>query len=107
MCRYFRYEPSLDALVAAASLIISHAGAGSIFEALRAGKLLLVVANEALMDNHQAELAEALAAQNYLAHCTPGGLREAVAALPDAFAPYPKGDARPFAAAIDALCGFR
>lgn len=60
---WFRFAPALDSLVAAAALVVSHAGAGSIFEALRARKPLLVVVNTALMDNHQTELAEALAAE--------------------------------------------
>lgn len=51
------------------------AGAGSIFEALRARKPLLVVVNAGLMDNHQQELAEALAARGHLAHCAPAGLQ--------------------------------
>jgi beta-1,4-N-acetylglucosaminyltransferase len=35
-------------------------GSGSIVEALRMRKTVLVVVNDKLMDNHQAELAEAL-----------------------------------------------
>ena len=40
-----------------ASLIISHAGAGSIMEGLSLNKLMLVVINSSLMVNHQTELA--------------------------------------------------
>jgi beta-1,4-N-acetylglucosaminyltransferase len=36
-------------------------GAGSVFEALLAGKPLIVVPNPLMMDNHQAELADHLA----------------------------------------------
>jgi UDP-N-acetylglucosamine transferase subunit ALG13 len=34
--------------------VVSHAGAGSVFEALGGRRPLLVVVNETLMDNHQA-----------------------------------------------------
>lgn len=49
-----------------ASLIISHAGAGSIMEGLSLEKLMLVVINSSLMDNHQTELAYALSKRQYL-----------------------------------------
>ena len=108
------------------------AGAGSIFEALRAARPLLVVVNTALMDNHQQardglspvsfafvplrsalrrappaqELAEALAQRGHLAYCAPEQLAAAFAALqPAALVPYTPGDAAPIARAIDALCG--
>ena len=42
------------------------AGSGSIFESLSAGKPLIVVPNPLLMDNHQAELGEHLAAMQHL-----------------------------------------
>ncbi len=51
-------------------------GSGSIFEALRAKKALIVVANELLMDNHQLELAEALAEEGYLYHGSPASLTD-------------------------------
>ena len=47
------------------------AGAGSIMEALDAGKHVIVVINDSLMDNHQTELAEQLAKDRHLVHTTP------------------------------------
>ncbi|AET41123.1 N-acetylglucosaminyldiphosphodolichol N-acetylglucosaminyltransferase catalytic subunit ALG13 Ecym_7284 [Eremothecium cymbalariae DBVPG len=43
-----------------ASLVISHAGTGSILDALRSSKPLIVCINSSLMDNHQEEIAEKL-----------------------------------------------
>lgn len=46
-------------------------GSGSILEALHLGKLLLVVPNSSLMDNHQAEVAKALSEEGYLLESSP------------------------------------
>lgn len=46
----------------AAALVISHAGSGSLFEGLALRKAIVAVPNPVLMANHQAELAEKLAA---------------------------------------------
>jgi beta-1,4-N-acetylglucosaminyltransferase len=48
-----------------ADLIIGHAGAGTCMEALSFGKPLLVVVNNKLLHNHQIELAERLANDQY------------------------------------------
>lgn len=47
-------------------LAISHAGSGSILEAMRFGVALIVVPNTKLLDNHQEELADALEKSGYL-----------------------------------------
>jgi len=67
---YYRFKPSLDEDFKSASLVISHAGAGSIMEGLRLHKPLLVVINDDLMDNHQEELAEAMSAIHCCFYCT-------------------------------------
>jgi len=48
------------------SLVIGHAGTGTIFETLQARKNLLVVPNTTLMNNHQIEIAEELGERDYL-----------------------------------------
>lgn len=49
-------------------VVISHAGSGSILDALRVNAPLIVVPNSKLLDNHQDDLAEALSAQGYVVH---------------------------------------
>ena len=75
---YFRYAPTLKERIDEASLVISHAGAGSIFESLRAGKRLIAVPNSALMDNHQEDLCVHLQGKGYLDVAAVDGLEEAV-----------------------------
>jgi beta-1,4-N-acetylglucosaminyltransferase len=69
------------ALLQSATVVISQAGAGSITEVLRAGKHLLVVVNEALMHNHQVELAKRMADDRFVFWSSP---RDAVATLAEA-----------------------
>lgn len=58
----FAYTSSLNTYMKAASIVVSHAGAGTILEAVDMGKPLVVVVNTSLMDNHQTELARAMQA---------------------------------------------
>jgi beta-1,4-N-acetylglucosaminyltransferase len=74
----FDFKPSLHALMRDADLVITHAGAGSVFECLNLRVPCLVVVNERLMGNHQAELAEALAERGYLHRCLPENVEEAL-----------------------------
>lgn len=67
----FPFSDSLQDEMAKSDLVISHAGSGSILDALRMTKKLIVVPNEELMDNHQKELARELERQGYLVDSTP------------------------------------
>ncbi|KAF1740538.1 hypothetical protein MXB_983 [Myxobolus squamalis] len=51
-------------------------GAGSVLEGLKHDKKLLVVINEALMNNHQTELAHKLESEEYLLSCLVKNLEE-------------------------------
>lgn len=61
-CRLSSYslKSDISSDMRAAGFVVSHGGAGSVFEALRAHKGLLVACNPALADNHQEELARAM-----------------------------------------------
>ncbi|KAI5240277.1 hypothetical protein E4T47_08216 [Aureobasidium subglaciale] len=65
----------------AEGLVVSHAGSGTILHALRLDVPIVVVPNSELLDNHQIELAEALAEQEYVVH---GRLENLSQALQDA-----------------------
>ncbi|KAL8720518.1 MAG: hypothetical protein Q9225_002640 [Loekoesia sp. 1 TL-2023] len=62
----------------AEGVVISHAGSGTILDALRIRVPLIVVPNTSLLHNHQVELAEELSKQGYLVH---GHLNDLPAAL--------------------------
>ncbi|KAL8820466.1 MAG: hypothetical protein Q9223_001327 [Gallowayella weberi] len=62
----------------AEGVVISHAGSGSILDAMRIEVPLIVVPNTSLLHNHQVDLAEELAKQGYLVH---GHLDDLPAAL--------------------------
>ena len=61
----FRFKPSLSVDMSSADLVICHAGAGSITDALSFHKKVMVVVNDTLMENHQNELACAVVAEGY------------------------------------------
>jgi beta-1,4-N-acetylglucosaminyltransferase len=105
---YFEFAPSLKDHMEAASLIISHAGSGSLFEGLRMGKVILAVPNEALMDNHQAELAGHLSSMGVLFSAVPAKLVPALQKMdPSTLVPFEAGNPRDLAAAINKLMGFK
>ncbi len=56
----FNFAPSLSEYMKNADLIISHGGAGCLFESLSLKKKVIAVINETLMGNHQEELASVL-----------------------------------------------
>ncbi|KZF19589.1 glycosyltransferase family 1 protein [Xylona heveae TC161] len=59
-------------------VVISHAGSGSILDALRIAVPLIVVPNPSLLNNHQIELAEELASMGYVVHGKLANLRAAI-----------------------------
>lgn len=70
--------PQTATSAATEGVVVSHAGSGTILDALRLSVPLIVVPNEELLDNHQVELAEALAEQEYVVHGKLGNLASAL-----------------------------
>ncbi|KAI8948425.1 hypothetical protein F4801DRAFT_459050 [Xylaria longipes] len=62
----------------ARGVIISHAGSGSIIEALEFDSKLVAVPNPELMDNHQLEIAEEMESKGFLIRGTLGSVADAV-----------------------------
>eukprot|EP00963_Diacronema_lutheri_P002753 scaffold207_cov345-Pavlova_lutheri.AAC.36 len=103
----FDFVASMDEQLRLADLVISHAGAGSIFEALRAHKKLLVVANDTLMDDHQQELALELARRKLIVHGHPHQLLQSLnEAHGQDLLTYQAGTAENIAKEIDITMGF-
>lgn len=95
----YRFKPSLDDDMRSAALIISHAGAGSILEGMRLRATMVVVVNDALMHNHQQELAGELHERRHLLSTVPSQLAVTLRDLgqkPPAFEPWPPADETAF-----------
>ncbi|KAF3454435.1 hypothetical protein FNV43_RR04882 [Rhamnella rubrinervis] len=104
---YFTFSSSIANHLRSASLVISHAGSGSIFETLQLAKPLIVVVNEDLMDNHQSELAEELTERKHLYCSRPQTLHQTIVDMNlESLLPYTPGDATPVAKIINRFLGF-
>lgn len=100
----YRFKPTLSEDMQAADLIICHAGAGSITEALSLQKHVMVVVNNTLMDNHQTELARAVVNKGYCFSTLPEQLAaDLTEADFSSTAAYPPVDYTAFPKIIDEL----
>ncbi|KAM9832776.1 UDP-N-acetylglucosamine transferase subunit ALG13 isoform 1-T2 [Syngnathus typhle] len=104
----FRFKDSIAKDMEQADLIVSHAGAGSCLEALGAGKALLVVVNDKLMDNHQVELARQLHKDSHLLYCTCLTLTETLKNMDlSVLQPFVPGQPKKFADFMDKALGLK
>ncbi|XP_014468900.1 PREDICTED: UDP-N-acetylglucosamine transferase subunit ALG13 homolog [Dinoponera quadriceps] len=104
----FKLSPSIGKYMRSADLVISHAGAGSVLEALENGKHLIVVINDLLMDNHQVELAEQLHKDEHLYYCTCPDLSRTVQTMDlTKLKPFVNNKSVNIANFIDKIMGFR
>ncbi|XP_041362506.1 UDP-N-acetylglucosamine transferase subunit ALG13 homolog [Gigantopelta aegis] len=103
----FHLKNSIQDDIQSADLVISHAGAGSILDALGAGKHLVVVINEELMGNHQTELASQLANDGHLYFCTCSTLENTLKTADfSILKPYAPGKPEKFASFLDQVMGY-
>lgn len=103
----FKLSPSIGEYMQLADLVISHAGAGSILEALEKHKHLVVVVNDLLMDNHQIELAEQLYKDEHLYYCTCQNLLNVVETMDlTSLKPFVNDKSAKIADFIDKVMGF-
>ncbi|KAJ1668278.1 N-acetylglucosaminyldiphosphodolichol N-acetylglucosaminyltransferase catalytic subunit alg13 [Coemansia sp. RSA 1813] len=99
----FDYASGTQKFVDRADLVISHAGAGSILDALHSHRPLIVVVNRRLMDDHQNEIALELSRAGYLVVSSPEDLADTVAnGSFMGLQPYPHADPRPIGEIIEA-----
>ncbi|EFX72445.1 hypothetical protein DAPPUDRAFT_308239 [Daphnia pulex] len=105
-CYHFKENISFD--MEAASLIISHAGAGSCLEALSVAKPLIVVVNQKLMGNHQLELAEKLHSEGHVFMCYPETLKTTIVDFRSTkLHKFPRNNPLAFSAYLEKLMGFQ
>lgn len=65
----FQFSQDFQSYVDAADLIVTHAGAGSVYSMLENNKKLIVVPNLTRADNHQLELAKYVQDNNFAISC--------------------------------------
>lgn len=53
----FAFSPDITSYIQKSDVVVTHAGTGSILDALRLGKPVIAVTNPELMDDHQEEIA--------------------------------------------------
>jgi beta-1,4-N-acetylglucosaminyltransferase len=68
-CQYFRFAPSLEPYYDEANVVVASAGVGTIMEVLWKGKKLISVENTTCIDDHQTDLLNMIAGQEYLVWC--------------------------------------
>lgn len=104
---YDRYLQNFEEEIDKASLVISHAGAGTCLEVLKRHTPLIVVINEDLMDNHQIELAQQLQDSSYLYYCTCNTLKSTLLHKTlNSLKRYPSSNSTAFSTYLDKCMGF-
>jgi UDP-N-acetyl-D-mannosaminouronate:lipid I N-acetyl-D-mannosaminouronosyltransferase len=66
---YFTFTQKVDEYIDQADIVITHAGAGSVYHLLELGKAIVVVPNFDRVDEHQKDLADFVSFNNYATVC--------------------------------------
>lgn len=104
---WFRLKDDISAEMSAADLVVSHAGAGSCTEALRAGRRLVIVVNERLMNDHQSELADRLHQLGHGLTCRPRTLAQTLISASNFEAvAWPPAETSRFSTFLESFVGF-
>lgn len=67
--QWFRFAKDLKPHYLWADLVVSHGGAGTLFEVLRLGKKVVAVPNPHYTDNHQVQILEELSRRGHVVYC--------------------------------------
>ncbi|GAB1603671.1 UDP-N-acetylglucosamine transferase subunit ALG13 homolog isoform X1 [Argonauta hians] len=103
----FDFKDSILDNIQKADLVISHAGAGTTVETLKAGTPLLTVVNDKLMNNHQVELAEQMAKNGHSLYCSCSDLLSTLSKVDKTvFETYTPGDPTKFGIYLDKVIGY-
>ncbi|KAI9006266.1 UDP-N-acetylglucosamine transferase subunit ALG13 [Phycomyces nitens] len=104
----YSYKQSIDDDMNQADVIVSHAGSGTLLQALRLdNKKIVVVVNTSLMDNHQREIADAMESKNYVVSTDPSNLEDAVRSIQKrTINQFPKPNTNHFGNLLDEYMGF-
>lgn len=105
---WYHFKENISSDMEKASLIISHAGAGSCLEALSVAKPLIVVVNQKLMGNHQLELAEKLHSEGHVYMCYPETLKTTIVDFRTTkLQKFPRNNPVAFSGYLEKLMGFQ
>ena len=87
---HFPYTDNIEVQIEQADVVITHAGAGSVFHLLEIGKPVVVVPNFERVDEHQKDLADFVSHNNYASVCRDLSLLEqnVLSAVNDKYSPY-------------------
>lgn len=66
---YFKFTENVEMEIEKADIVITHAGAGSVYHLLELGKPIVVVPNFERVDEHQKDLADFVSQNNYACVC--------------------------------------
>ena len=104
---FYTFKDSIKEDIEKADLVISHAGAGCCIETLEAGKPLVAVINDELMNNHQIEVASKLCEGGYLYSTNCDNLSNIIENADfSKLKMFPKRDPNLFAKSLDIIMGF-